>query len=204
MEFVCPKPYVWSKIYHRLLNVWEETESQDDEPPKPLILAAWTTCSDYDKNDQWKKTILWAKDRNLSHLVPDLSPDECYYVEALSHDVIDDFTNYTYHEPKERPTDKDAERALQRLREKWNLLFSTELASATYPLTFTGKKLRCLLVWADEKYTPPWGGWKHIDHLNQKKFTKFRQKINDTIAPVFVDHIDFTCSVAKRRRFADY
>jgi len=201
MEFVCPDPYIWSRIYLQLKEAWEKLEFKGDEPPRPLILAAWTTTSDLDKQNQWKKTLQWAEDHDLSHLIPFLSSEECYYVEILSTDAGFSF-RYDYHEPKDRPTDEDVQRALLRLRDKWNSLFLAKLASATYPLTFTGKKLRRLLVWADERYTPSWGSWKHIDRLKRKEFTKFRQKVNDTINPLYVDHIDFTCSDAIKRRYA--
>jgi len=121
-------------------------------------------------------------------------------VEVLSTTDPSGCYSYQYHEPKQRPSDDEVKDAIQLLRANWSSLFLTEFASATFPLIFTGNKFRRLLVWADEKHIPPWGSWKHIDSLKKETFSKFRQAINKTISPVYVDHVDFIFSETKRRK----
>ena len=62
----------------------------------------------------------------------------------------------------------------------------------TKPLRFTGKKKRRLVVRADEKHAPPWGGWNALaPGENRRAFTHLRSAINRAISPLQVDQIDF-------------
>ena len=91
MHFVCPNPNIWNKIYQNLLKAWDDAGAKYDKPPTPLILAGWWASSDFDKQARWKETIQWADVHGLSNIIPDISPDDCYSVDVLSHEVIDGF-----------------------------------------------------------------------------------------------------------------
>jgi hypothetical protein len=55
-------------------------------------------------------------------------------------------------------------------------------------LSFTGKKKRRLLVFADPQITPPWGSWFALASGAQRRaFTQFRKAVNDAISPLHVD-----------------
>lgn len=202
MERVCPNPPVWNRIYQRLKAHWESLERRADEPPFPLILNGWVFSSDLDKQQRWDATVRWASEQGASNLIPELRDENWYSVEILS-TTYDPGPSYSYHEPSPRPADDEAEAAFKRLSDQWPSVGSPEFTSATQPLEFSGDKLRRLLAWADEGIVPPWGTWTEIDPFHADAFTSFRARVNAIIAPLHVDHIDFTLSEAKRNHITD-
>lgn len=79
-EFISPIPKFWHEIYQRLDDYWKkELGQKGDKPPTPLILAGWNFSSDFEKNERWKSTLLWAEQRNCTHLIRQLSDAEKYY-----------------------------------------------------------------------------------------------------------------------------
>ena len=95
-------------------------------------------------------------------------------------------------EPRPKPSQEEANNALILLKQDWESVVGPDLAEATHPLKFTGKKLRRLVVQADANVKPPWGTWMALDPgENRRAFTEFRSTVNKQIHPLFVDHIDF-------------
>jgi hypothetical protein len=66
----------------------------------------------------------------------------------------------------------------------------SDLARLTVPIGFTGKKGRKLVVKVVEKANPPWGTWKDLSRVEEKRrtFTIIRKKINELIEPNMVEH----------------
>ncbi len=49
-----------------------------------------------------------------------------------------------------------------------------------------------VIVFANEEYQPPWGSWHKLSNdVSRRQFTIFRKAINDIIAPIFIDHVEF-------------
>jgi hypothetical protein len=93
-----------------------------------------------------------------------------------------DFTSKT------RPSEAEVGQALSVLTDGWCSIVGPPLASVTCPLSFTGKKKRRLLVFADPQITPPWGSWFALASGAQRRaFTQFRKAVNDAISPLHVD-----------------
>jgi hypothetical protein len=89
MEFVCPVPIVWAKVYGSLVNAYNNGSEIKDPPPKPLILNGWVFSSDLDKKLRWSETIAWANEHSCEDLLPQLTLEEEYRVEQLSI-IVDD------------------------------------------------------------------------------------------------------------------
>lgn len=88
-EFVCPKPNRWHQIYQDLVqnyncatSTMHEPEgsriNKEGGPPIPLILNGWVYSTDFDKMQQWKKTIEWADKHDLLHLIEVREEDKHY------------------------------------------------------------------------------------------------------------------------------
>ena len=193
MKFVSPRPLVWHQIHQKLDATWKSNGAIGEPPPIPLILSGWDFSNDYDKHDRWLATIKWAEANNLSHLIPQLVEKDQYMVEEF------DFTAYAgpvyheqTHEPKSRPLEEDSDAALKKLQANWVAIVGEDLGTRTYPLAFSGDKMRKLIVSADSTYSPPWGSWNSFGSSGDRKsFSTFRASINQAIAPLEVDHIDF-------------
>ncbi len=200
MIFVCPKPIQWSDAYQRLQSAWHADGQQGDPPPQLLILSGWAFSSDLDKQQRWQQTIAWAERHSYSHLLPSLTEDDCYCVVSLSTSYRPRsrcgkvFDECQYHPPAERPTDSALDAAMQRLREAWPAVAGPELGAVCCPAEFSGAKARKLIVTISARDArPPWGSWFELGSSSAARgaFTSFRQRINDTIAPHHVDHVDF-------------
>ncbi|MGD2272727.1 MAG: hypothetical protein PVI06_20185 [Desulfobacterales bacterium] len=196
MKFVCPLPPIWEQIYERLLKAWEKTGKRGPGPPVPLILAGWAFSNDVEKAHRWKQTIIWAEDNKLEDLLPKLKERQKYMVPEMTTYEVGPLGGPMYlpwdYEPKARPSDETLERTLLRLKQDWRTIAGENLSTITEPLEFSGKKARKLLVKADFQINPPWGKWDSLA-LGEKRraFTRFRQRVNDAIAPHMVDHIEF-------------
>ena len=78
---VCPKPQLWNKLWQLLKN--KKQVGSCWQPPLPLILAAWDTTSDKDKQLRLREHITWA-DMNgqiieISDFLYRLNEDEWYH-----------------------------------------------------------------------------------------------------------------------------
>ena len=78
------------------------------------------------------------------------------------------------------------------MRNDWNQVAGA-IAEFTYPIGFSGAKLRKLQIKVTGDGKPPWGGWKYRGTLTvpRRAFTKFRADVNKHLAPLEVDHIEF-------------
>jgi hypothetical protein len=199
MKFVCPLPIPWNETYQRLLKAWEAEGKKGRPPPVPLILNGWVYSNDVEKAERWQATIKWAEARGLTSLLPRLTDDEQYVVEELSGYQIGPmggpmFLPWDFTE-KEKPSKELLQETLLRLKKEWADVVGADLARVTKPIGFTGAKGRRLLVQADNSMKPPWGEWDRLAPDERRRgFTKFRQAVNDAIAPLAVDHIDFDTS----------
>jgi|GEM_PF-4980956 len=79
------------------------------------------------------------------------------------------------------------------LKTNWTTIFSDiHFLENTYPLWFTGKKGRRLVIKKKCDFVPPWGSWyDHLKNGKPSKFTELRKGINEKISPLEIDHIDF-------------
>lgn len=168
----------------------------------PLILNGWVYSNDVEKAERWSRTIRWTESNGYSSLIPQLADQDKYLVKDLSSYEVGpmggpmclpwDF------EKKEKPADESVGHALGTLRQKWVEVAGAELAKITEPIGFTGAKRRRLLVHADGCAKPPWGEWHGLSPDDRHRaFTMLRQAVNDAIAPLMVDHIDFDTSERK-------
>lgn len=192
MTFVCPQAAIWFQIYERLQAAWIANGRLGNTPPMPLILAGWIYSSDVDKQDRWKATVRWAEVNNLSHLIPQLEPHEQYCTEHVTTSYPEQRYRLDRYTERERPTNESLAEALEILKKNWVVIAGDELATACRPTKFSGRKARCLIVTVTSNIQPPWGTWTELaGGPSRQNFTDFRKRINDAIAPVVVDHIDF-------------
>lgn len=176
----------------RLRNAWQAGGCRGSEPPIPLILSGWQFSSDQDKQQRWQATLQWASERDLSNLIPEFKPDELYFTECLTTSYPEQHYRSDRYAVRERPSDEALSAALEVLKRDWRIIAGAELANVSEPSSFTGSKFRRLLVRVHSEYKPPWGTWDTLlNGPEREAFTTFRKAINDAIAPVCVDHIDF-------------
>jgi hypothetical protein len=194
MKQICPNPRRWHEIYERLRTVCQQRSLS--LPPVPLILNGWVYSNDTEKAERWNATAKWATDNGLPDLVV-LNPSDWYSVNTPSTCEIGPFGGPMYlpwrFTPSARPSFERVQSAMDALNTNWTVI-AGEFASYTTPLRFTGTKMRRLLVSvAGTAPLPPWGDdWNCLasDH-RRRAFTVFRQNVNEIIAPMQVDHIDF-------------
>ena len=193
---VCPIPSRWHEIFQALEQAWRDAGAIGTLPPTPLILAGWAYSNDGEKKSRWETTLEWAREHSMTHVMPQLSPEDMYAVDELSSYEIGPLGGPMYRPwdftSKTRPSEAEVGQALSVLTDRWCSIVGPTLASMTRPLSFTGKKKRRLLVFADPKITPPWGSWFALaSGVQRRAFTQFRKAVNDAISPLHVDHIDF-------------
>lgn len=79
---VCPIPTLWDKLWQRLKN--KKQIGLGWQPPLPLILAAWDTTSDNDKQLRLKEHIIWATKQDQFDEIYDflylLNENEWHYI----------------------------------------------------------------------------------------------------------------------------
>jgi hypothetical protein len=195
MKFVCPQPTAWVEVHGALTRAWEARKREGPPPPKPLILTGWISTNDLEKAQRWRETVTWARAHNLGRLV-----------EAREQDgyCVEEFTTYEVRplggpmylpwnfDAKPTPPPGSVQTAMTILLRDWPTIVGWELGRMTTPLRFTGKKKRRLVVKADAEQVPPWGGWNHLAPGEERRtFTRMRSAVNQAIASVKVDHIDF-------------
>lgn len=195
--FVCPLPYVWHQIYQSLHNAWESTGQTFFPPPRPLVLSGWNFSNDIEKKQRWDLTVAWAKESGFDQLIPELTPEESYSVYEPTSYTIGPmggpiFLRWNFNS-RVRPSPDMVNQVFQRLKDTWIDVVGCDLAIVTKPLRFTGRKRRRLLIWSDPNSSPPWGSWRERSRMEEERhtFTYFRQRINEAIKPLEVDHIDF-------------
>ena len=205
MKFVCPQPYKWHEIHEALVAEWEKVlprmrrnKSSINPPPVPLVLSGWSGSSGCDKNERWLKTIRWAEENRLAHLIPERIESEKYCVVEFS--SWDGSTPGEYNiTPRRKPRKDELIYALEILRGNWKDIVRSSLSEITFPVQFTGKKGRSLLVSAELECKPPWGLWnERTDDGDKMAFTKLRTSVNNAISPLAVDHINFVFPLQRK------
>jgi hypothetical protein len=189
MEFICPLPQTWNEIYQALLRACESSGAKVAHPPVPLILNGWVFSSDWEKKLRWDETIKWAKENGLTHLIPVLTEEDKYQVEAYGA-YRGPIYGEQFFKPKPSHSSTETKSALQYLQANWVAIVGEDLAQATLPQRFSGHKKRRLIVSiTNPDYRPPWGSWYSLSG-DRRAFTRFRKAINDAIHPMEVDQID--------------
>jgi hypothetical protein len=195
---ICPNPVPWNEAFERLLRYAKAHPCTPPLPPTPLILAGWVSSNDVEKMRRWEETVGWANANNCTEVVEAI-PDEDFY-------FVDEPTTYTIsplggpmYQPwdlgcKGRPSLEEIAQHFETLKSRWSEIIGPELARITCPLAFTGNKARRLLIRAEGSARPPWGDWSRLSSVEAERrtFTRFREAINNAIAPHAVDHVDFT------------
>src|SRR3990172_3370380 len=119
MEFVCPLPPLWNKIYRRVRSAWLKGGSQGSPPPVPLILNGWVYSNDLDKKRRWESTVEWARERGLENLIPEIEQSQSYMVTELTAYEVGPMGGPMYLEwdysPKPTPSAAEIESALRSL-----------------------------------------------------------------------------------------
>ena len=191
MIFVSPQPNTWYSIYQRMKSHWDNEIIVGDAPPMSLVLSGWTMSNDFENQDRWKMTLVWAEQNNCSQLIPNLKEDEKYFVSELS-SYTTFYREMKPHPKAYKPIKEEMQHALIELANKWKELLDAEFSINTKPVSFSGKKFRSLLVIYQSGYLPPWGSWtNHLVNGKPSKFTELRRRVNEIIKPLAVDHIKF-------------
>ncbi|MEP6467356.1 MAG: hypothetical protein ABJB05_13690 [Parafilimonas sp.] len=191
MIFVSPQPSTWYKISIDLKAKWAQHNMTCSPPPVALVLSGWTMSNDFDKQERWLQTLKWVDNCNLQHLIPELKNEEKYFVEELSSWRPFEAHDFVIHPKRYKPTKDEKQNAILKIQANWKIYLGKEFAEKTKPIKLTGNKARRLLVQVDANYQPPWGTWTQISIDKKTLFANFRQKINNDISPIAVDHIDF-------------
>jgi len=199
MHRLCPKPAVWSEVFNRLRHYAEIVACVPPSPPTPLILNGWMYSNDVQKEARWKETVDWAVQNGCDKEVN--IPDSSFYCV----DAIDTMTDHEIgplggpmylpwsSEEKARPTKESLDSFLKLLSSNWERVAGLEMSRATEPVKFSGAKARCLWVRVHGCVQPTWGSWDRLSSTESERrsFTKFREAINNLIAPHTVDHVEF-------------
>lgn len=194
MVNICPNPRCWHEIHERLLALCAERKITR-LPPKPLILNGWVATNDLEKAHRWAETVNWAEEHGLADLVT-VDPPDWYAVEEPSSYPIGSLGGPMYlpwrFDPVARPSEQSVRAAFDALLKNW-IMIAGELSLFTKPLRFTGAKMRRLVVSVSQSAaSPPWGQWGRLaNDESRRSFTELRRKVNATIAPLVIDHIDF-------------
>ncbi len=76
-DYICPMPTKWSEVHTALVAVWKaEGQEPGEEPPVPLILAAWHETPSLMKHLRWIETVEWAERHGCSGLIQALAEEE--------------------------------------------------------------------------------------------------------------------------------
>jgi len=198
MKRICPNPMPWNTAFNRLTDYARMHPCIPPLPPKPLILNGWVYTNDVEKLERWEETVAWAKQNGCAELVAGISKQDFYFVDDPTTYRVGPMGGPMYREwdleTKARPASEQLAQCMDALKARWPEIVGQELGSVTRPLAFTGEKARRLLVFANGSARPPWGDWSQLSSEipERRSFTRFREAINNAIAPHQVDHIDFT------------
>jgi hypothetical protein len=195
---ICPVPPVWARVCDALRKYSDENSCHPPRAPEPLILALWAYSNDVDKMDQWRETVEWAVGNACAEIVLNISDDQFYFTaEPRSYEIGPMggpmYLTWNYHS-RDRPAKDQIEVSFAKLKGDWNSIVGPKLLGNLEPVQFTGKKFRRLLVDVLQSTAAPWGDWRALSTIEEKrrKFTVFRKAINKSIYPHEVDHVDFT------------
>lgn len=201
LKRICPNPSRWNDVFEQLLE-YAEAHARPSRPPPPLILAGWAYSNDTEKMRRWRETVEWASANGCAGIVEGISDADFYQVEEPTNYRVGPMGGPCYRpwdfESKVRPTSEELTKYFEYVSAHWAEIAGSRLATITRPLAFTGKKARRLLVQAEARAIPPWGGWTHLSNgaLKRRTFTRFRAAVNKAIAPHEVDHVDFITEAA--------
>ena len=97
-----------------LLSAWKQNPRGKRPPPTPLILGGWNFSGDFEKNAVWEATKQWANEMDLSHLIPELTDKQSYFVSSMqSYSYPSEFWNYS---PREKPEKEAINIAIEKLK----------------------------------------------------------------------------------------
>lgn len=188
----------WNDAFECLTRFAKAHPCTPPSPPKPLILAGWAFSNDVEKMQRWEETVAWANDNGCPEVVRTIHDDDFYFVSEPTTYVVGPAGGPMYRpwdfDSKYRPSSEEVAEHFEKLKSQWLEIVGPELGNITRPLSFTGEKVRRLLVHANGSFRPPWGDWSHLssDEAERRAFTRFRAAVNKAIAPHQVDHVDFT------------
>ena len=191
---ICPNPMAWDRVYRTLRDRWAANR-HGASPPVPLILNGWVFSNDAQKKDRWEQLVEWAVERgwDADVVVPQ---SEFYCVEEIDSGRVGPiggpmFLPWRFTAAR-KPTAAEVRAAEDLLRRDWENVAGLLLARITTPLGFTGRKKRRLLVEAHFSSPAPWGTWNTLSSDERRReFTQLRFAVNEAVAPLEVDHIDF-------------
>ena len=143
MIIVCPKAGIWWEIFERLRDAGIAAGHVDDAPPLPLILSG---SSDRDKQERWLALVRWGDEHALSHLIPELGPEDQYCTNHLSTSYPEQHYRPDRYVRRDRPSADALTNAMLVLRRDWHSIAGGELSAICEPTRFTGRKARRLLV----------------------------------------------------------
>lgn len=195
--FICPQSQKWYEIHEALKSAWIKSGKRAPRPPVPLILSGWSYSNDVQKKARWEETLNWANRFRFERLIPELAAEDSYFVDEPTDHRINPMGGMMLLEwnAEKRRTQsvEEINQAINKLKENWNNIVGTDLATVTFPIRFTGKRRRRLLVSADSSVNPKWGTWfeRSTFRHEREEFTCFRKAVNRAIYPLEVDHIDF-------------
>jgi hypothetical protein len=192
-------PQAWARTIDALWAVYDRGGRLGPPPPVPLILAGWVYSNDVEKAHRWRQTVAWAVERGYAELIPSFPAAEQYSAWAMSTYAVGPGGGPMYlpwdFSVKVRPTEQAVAEALDRLRTNWADVAGRPLADVSWPVGFTGRKRRRLVIKADGQVKPSWGEWHMLAPDERRRaFTRLRAAENGAIAPLEVDHIDFDTS----------
>lgn len=192
---VCPQPNVWAEVHRRLQEA--SVIHRLPPPPVPLILAGWACSNDVEKRRRWQETQAWAGRYGLDALLGDVAEESMYAVTELSDYKIGPLGGPMYldwnYDSKPRADGAARTKAMEVLLADWAKIAGAELSEITLPLYLAGSKGRRLVVLVKTEDAPPWGSWTALARDERRRsFTALRTAVNQAIAPLEVDHIDFT------------
>lgn len=78
MQFICPNPLAWNKVYIDLKRTWLESGCEAPQPPKPLVIDLWANSTDFEKAARWQATLTWALENSCFSLVSAIRSDDMY------------------------------------------------------------------------------------------------------------------------------
>ncbi|MBZ0146161.1 MAG: DUF721 domain-containing protein [Pseudorhodoplanes sp.] len=200
---ICPNPIAWNQTFERLTEHATRRLCVPASPPAPLILAGWAYTNDVEKRQRWEETVAWANANGCAEIINEIADSDYYAVENPSAYIIGPLGGPMYrpwdYSAKARPKSQDLNLYLDALVSRWPEIVGADLARATRPIAFSGRKARSLLVFADADVRPPWGDWLQLSALESERrtFTVFRSAINKAITPHEIDHVEF--SVGRQR-----
>lgn len=192
MHIVCPQPSVWADVHQLLQQKWEAAGRHGEPPPFPLILAGWIYSSDLDKQRRWQMTLDWAVSNGYADSVASIPDDQFYKTSHLTTSYPQQHYNLHTGPPVPRPDRQTVSTAFRKLCDSWDTVAGAALAPICRPKKFAGRKFRKLIVTVTSNEVPPWGAWNWFTlGCDRSAFTLFRQRINEAISPLHVDHVEF-------------